>query len=107
VVVSPIADCAPRFTVIEIVLLPVPAAFVAATVTVNVPAAAGTPVMAPVAASIVSGAGSPEAVNDVGLPLPATTYPVKFKPTSPMAVEPLVMFGTARAVPETVVLPDE
>jgi hypothetical protein len=63
--------------------------------------------MEPVAGSIASGAGRPDAVNDVGLLVAATTYPVKFEPTSPTAVDALVMVGIASDVPEEVELPDE
>ena len=70
----------------------VPPAFVAVTVTVEVPVAVGVPEMMPVAGSIVRPAGKPVAAKAVGLNV-AVTAKLNATLTVPVVTLPLVMVG--------------
>ena len=92
-------------TTIVRVAEPVPPAFVAPNVTVEVLAVVGVPEIKPVAVLIVRPAGSPVALKLVGL-LVATIWYVKATPTVPVALVALVMTGEAGLMVRTkVVLP--
>ena len=74
----------------------VPPALVAVRLTVNVPAAVGVPVIAPVLVFRLRPLGSPLAAYDVGLLL-ATTWYEKAVPTTPVALVALVIAGATGA----------
>jgi hypothetical protein len=62
-----VIDGLPRVTVSVSVAVPVPPALVAPIVTLELPTAVGVPVMSPVAVATLSPAGSPVALNEVGV----------------------------------------
>jgi hypothetical protein len=62
-----VIDGLPKVTVSVSVAVPVPPALVAPIVTLELPTAVGVPVMSPVAVAMVSPAGRPVALNDVGV----------------------------------------
>ena len=81
-----------RAMVIVSVALPVPALLVADTVALEVPAVVGVPEITPVDELMDNPAGSPDALNEVGV-LDPVTVNENAAPVVPLAVDALVMTG--------------